>query len=630
MTDNPKRVALLARPGAASERLRGVLADAGVEGVLDADPTTLDSGTLAASGAEVVLVALDAATEESLVRFDAVLGDPAINVIYEEADLIAAREGWDAARWQRHLVAKLQGHGDVLPPGRDGADTASANGNGAAISAAAPGVSAANAATPNVAAASAVNANGAASNGAAAPVQAPGNGTTNDAGAVPVAAATAPEPSPVAAAPEPAPAASVVPSQAGDFDPIAAEFSAQDAAAVTIVAAPLEPVSPYADSASDSDLVLASTDGGFDPVAAELSEHFGDDALAGATAIEPPLLDNYIDAGEGQASDDAGYVVAPLEFDDGDGSGSVASESPVTVIAAPELDDSAAAGDLPVSAEEPSYPGFSIEFSTTYPRPDPEGTEAPVVDYDTLFGGSADEAAAVEKPEYVPPTGGSRFGELSLDDGSNTAALSDTPKAADRFRDDLAQLDERISTLTLVDDTPKRGPEQPRGAVLVLAGIGGPDAVRQLLGSLPNDFPRPVLVQQRLDGGRYDKLVAQMQRATTLPVRLAEAGLAAIAGLIYIVPAELGITVSVEGIRFNEDGGDILAALPAADSAVLLLSGSDATLVDTVMNFGWAGAMVAGQSPEGCFDAAAPAALVARGGKSGQPAELAQRLAERW
>ena len=69
--------------------------------------------------------------------------------------------------------------------------------------------------------------------------------------------------------------------------------------------------------------------------------------------------------------------------------------------------------------------------------------------------------------------------------------------------------------------------------MLVLAGIGGPDAVRQLLGSLPNDFPRPVLVQQRLDGGRYDKLVAQMQRATTLPVRLAEPGLAAIAGLIY-------------------------------------------------------------------------------------------------
>ncbi|RNF84196.1 chemotaxis protein CheB [Montanilutibacter psychrotolerans] len=622
MTDNPKRVALLARPGAASERLRGVLADAGVEGVLDADPTTLDSGTLAASGAEVVLVALDAATEESLARFESVLGDPAINVIYEEADLIAAREGWDAARWQRHLVAKLQGHGDVLPPGRDGGDTVSAaasNGNGAAASAVAPSSAAPSVAAPSVAAVSALSAP---SNDAATAVQATGA----NAAAVPVPAAVVAAP----VAPEPSPAAEVPQSQASDFDPIAAEFSAQDEAAVTIVAAPLEPVSPYADAASDSDLVLASTDGGFDPVAAELSEHFGDDALSGATAIEPPLLDSYIDAGEGGVPADAGYVVAPMEFDDGDGSGSPASESTVAVIAPPALDDSAAAGDVAASAEEPSYPGFSIEFSTTYPRPDPEGTEEPVVDYDTLFGGSADEAAVVEKPAYVPPTGGSRFGELSLDDGSNAVALSDTPKAADRFRDDLAQLDERISTLTLVDDTPKRGPEQPRGAVLVLAGIGGPDAVRQLLGSLPNDFPRPVLVQQRLDGGRYDKLVAQMQRATTLPVRLAEPGLAAIAGLIYIVPAELGITVTVEGIRFNEDGGDILAALPAADSAVLLLSGSDATLVDTVMNFGWAGAMVAGQSPEGCFDAAAPAALVARGGKSGQPAELAQRLAERW
>ena len=115
MTDNPKRVALLARPGAASERLRGVLADAGVEGVLDADPTTLDSGTLAASGAEVVLVALDAATEESLARFESVLGDPAINVIYEEADLIAAREVWD-----RHagnaMVRSCRGHAMFFRP----------------------------------------------------------------------------------------------------------------------------------------------------------------------------------------------------------------------------------------------------------------------------------------------------------------------------------------------------------------------------------------------------------------------------------------------------------------------------------------------------------------------------------
>ena len=58
-------------------------------------------------------------------------------------------------------------------------------------------------------------------------------------------------------------------------------------------------------------------------------------------------------------------------------------------------------------------------------------------------------------------------------------------------------------TIELADvDSYGHGPL--RGAVLIEAGLGGPDAVRQLLGELPEGFPRPVLVRLRLDGGRYD------------------------------------------------------------------------------------------------------------------------------
>ncbi|MCP2839698.1 chemotaxis protein CheB, partial [Salmonella enterica] len=80
---------------------------------------------------------------------------------------------------------------------------------------------------------------------------------------------------------------------------------------------------------------------------------------------------------------------------------------------------------------------------------------------------------------------------------------------------ELAELERRIAGLSLVDE---HVPAEDNGAVVVLAGIGGPDAVRQLLGALPAGFPRPVLVRQRLDGGRYDKLVAQMQRVSAMPV----------------------------------------------------------------------------------------------------------------
>ena len=69
---------------------------------------------------QAVLVALEPAVEDALDRFDgAAVAIPAITVIFDEAELAAHREGWDAARWARHLAAKLHRHDDVLPPGSE-------------------------------------------------------------------------------------------------------------------------------------------------------------------------------------------------------------------------------------------------------------------------------------------------------------------------------------------------------------------------------------------------------------------------------------------------------------------------------------------------------------------------------
>lgn len=434
MTDNARRVALLARPGVAADRLREMIDEAGVERVLHADPTQLDTPELIAAEPQVVVIALDPATEDVLERFDAVLGDPMIDVIYEEAELAAAREGWDAARWKRHLVAKLLGHRDVLPPG------------------------------------------------------------------------TEPEGEAVAPA-----------------------------------------------------LPSSSLHASFDPVEAESAGY--DSQRGDATTAE--LIDFDLAFGTPSAGD---------EGQD----------------ARPQPDTAAEAGDA-----------------------DAVGPE---------------ETAPTSAPSAIGLGLGS--GDLSLVD-EDAALVATSSASGDRFQHDMADLQRRISTLELVDDTPVRGPEQASGAVLVMAGIGGPDAVRQFLGALPEDFPRPVLVQQRLDGGRHDRLVAQMQRATSLPVRLAEVGRSALPGHVYVLPADVGLKAGSDGLAFVEGAG-LLDVLPPADSAVLMLSGSDAALVDAVVKHGWAGALIAGQAPDGCYDAAAPAELAARGGQTGLPAELASRLAERW
>jgi chemosensory pili system protein ChpB (putative protein-glutamate methylesterase) len=443
------RVALLARPGPAADRLRATLAGIGTELVFEADPVEADPRSLADAAPQAVVVVLDPAVEDVLDRYDPVLGDPAVDVLYEEADLAAAREGWDAARWGRHLSAKLLHHGDVLPPGRE-AD-AEAGGD--------------------------------------VPDLQPGRPPT--------------------------------PAQLAEDRP--EQFDQADAARMASQV-------PFGSSLM------------FDPVAAEY----------GAGGDETPA--------------------APFDLGDG------------------------FEADQPLDGDSP-----------------PAAT-----------GTAADE---------------------SRDAGTDDAQAG--PDGGTRYQRDLADLDRRIAEMSLVDDpgtdaapAPPAGrraaESEPAGAtapgaVMVFAGIGGPDAVRQFLGGLPDGFPRPVLVQQRLDGGRHDRLVQQMARATGLPVQLAEDGATAAPGHVYILPAELGVVAGGQELRFAAAGaGDSIAALPAEGSAVLLFSGADPGIVDAAMRQAEAGALVAGQSPEGCYDAEGPAAAQARGAESGQPAELASRIAARW
>lgn len=414
MSDNARRVALLARPGAARDRMREALGLAGADIVLEADPATTEQGAVLAVQPEVALIVLDAATDEALDRFDSVLSNPKIEVLFEEAELAVGRVGWDAARWVRHLRAKL-GHSDtVLPPGRE-------------------------------------------------------------------SAAAAVEPVMPAAAPTP--------------------------------------------TASNIEFTLADTDD-----------------------------------------------VAPVDV------------HPDMDLVSIELGDETAHYASEHSAEP--VPPLVAKF------------ELELVD---------------DTPTEITIEG------LELDD--------DHPSDASRFQNDMADLHSRISAMELVED---RTVAPMRGAVLVLAGIGGPDAVRQLLGALPEGFPRAVLVQQRLDGGHYDKLVAQMQRATTLPVKLATSGDTLQAATVYILPPTLGVHQNGQGLAFNDAPADLLTGLPANDSAVLMLSGADAGQVDAVMKLAAAGALIAGQALDGCYDVAAPAALAARGGQAGKPQDLARRLAERW
>ncbi|WP_407354193.1 chemotaxis protein CheB [Luteimonas sp. R10] len=487
MVDGATRVALLARPGDARERLESALREAGADVVAVADPTSTDAGEVAATSPQAILVALEPAIEDALDAYEALLGDPRIAVIFDEAELAAQRAGWDAARWVRHLAAKLNRHDDVLPPGRE-------------------------------------------QEGEWQPSPGPLSPGHREASALDLASITGE----VRAAAEDVPR---------DGAPAAVESPG-------LAAAPAASATFDAPAASAEDIAL------------------------GGIALQDVTLD--------------GLDLEGLSLDD-----------------------------------------ISFEAGDVYADAQDQGAH----DQDGTAG--ADEAAPMEaagpgaEGEAVAPDGASEDSELMLAD---EAAVPDSASTDRRFSQDLADLEVRIAGLELVDaDSYGHGPE--RGAVLIEGGLGGPDAVRQLLAAIPSGFPRPLLVRLRLDGGRYDRLVRQMERAAQLPAVLAEEGLGAEAGHAYFLPPDITVVRDRGQLCFARAegaGATLPDALPPGDSAVLFLSGSDPALVDAAMGQAWGGALVAGQSPEGCYDGAAADVVIARGGESGMPRQLAARLTERW
>lgn len=379
----PRRVVLLARPGPACERLAEAAREAGAEIALVADPIDADPDAVRAARPEALLVALEPAVETAIERFQDLYTDPDMIVLFEEADLIVERQGWDAARWLRHMANKLRMRDDVLPAGAE---------------------------------------------------------------------------------PE----------------------------------------------AHEPEVVVES------PGLYQRPEWNGD--LGGIT-------------------DEAASTVADVPSD-------------------AMLDQNA-------------------------PRP------------------------ASEQPATAP-----------------VAPLMDP------LRSELDAIHMRASRLEL-ENAPRKEAVVSRGTIVVLAGLGGPDAVRQLLGALPADFAPTVFVYQQLDGAKHDKLLRQMQRATTLPLMLAEADTAPAPGHVYLVPGGIGIVAGGDGPRFAE-GAHAFAQLTPGDNAIVALSGTDPALVDAIMAQSWAGALALAQLPSGCYEPAAVEALIARGVASDAPQHLASQLAKRW
>jgi chemosensory pili system protein ChpB (putative protein-glutamate methylesterase) len=296
---------------------------------------------------------------------------------------------------------------------------------------------------------------------------------------------------------------------------------------------------------------------------------------------------------------------------------------------------------VPEDDAEPQPEGaFSIDAESWTPPPAPD--RLALVDDVAPAMALDDETPAAAAQSAPPPLPGapvapkpSSFAHLSLvEDFEVVTPVRVEPMAPPPLPPGFGSLSLELESLEEPDAAPAdqdaTGSKVP-GAVLLFAGIGGPDAVRRVLAGLPVSLELPVLVHLRLDGGRYDNLTKQIQRISPLPVLLAHAGMAARAGYVYVVPDDVAADASGGTVVFAEGRTDVPAmfgALPPDRTAVLLLSGADAHYAEPALMLGARGALVAGQSLQGCYDWAAAKALEHGGGNTATPEELAKRVIE--
>lgn len=115
-------IALLYAQQGLQPHLKDALAELGARVVYDAAAAQFDRSALDASGARVVLVNLEADAEDEIDALDDLLADDALTVVFNDADVSNRLQGWDQARWARHLAAKIHGGGELNPPRPPGAE----------------------------------------------------------------------------------------------------------------------------------------------------------------------------------------------------------------------------------------------------------------------------------------------------------------------------------------------------------------------------------------------------------------------------------------------------------------------------------------------------------------------------
>lgn len=116
MAESSTAVALIFDDVELGGQLREALRERGARIVHEGALSTLSRSMLDDTGAQVLVVNLDEEVEDELDRlYDVIDGDHP-RVVFNDAQASRRLDGWDRARWARHLAVKVMAQGDLDPP----------------------------------------------------------------------------------------------------------------------------------------------------------------------------------------------------------------------------------------------------------------------------------------------------------------------------------------------------------------------------------------------------------------------------------------------------------------------------------------------------------------------------------
>ena len=162
--------------------------------------------------------------------------------------------------------------------------------------------------------------------------------------------------------------------------------------------------------------------------------------------------------------------------------------------------------------------------------------------------------------------------------------------------------------------------------VALAASMGGIEALRTILGALPEGFPAAVLVVQHRPADYQGRLAEVLGRSTPLCVKEAEDGEALRNGTVFLAPPGRHLLVNADGVLSLSQAPKVHHVRPSAEplfesvalafgprAIAVVLTGGDGDGSGGVRRVREAGGVVIAQEPASCAAPGMPESAIATG-----------------